>query len=282
MKLLIFLLLFMVKYPSPAPEDSVKVMTFNIRYGAADDGNNSWPNRKEILFDLIRKENADFVGLQEAMIFQIEEIIQQCPSYSYIGRTRQADGTTGEATPILYKTANYVLIDQDTRWLSETPEVPESKSWDSSLPRIFTWTVFRRKADGKEIIVYNTHYDHLGETARHESSREIITHMNNHFRERDIVLLGDFNALEESKPVSYLTDNDLFRLKDTYRQLNAENKEEDMTFYGWNDHLPGTGRRIDYIFHAGDLVPVKAYVNNHHKGKRYPSDHMPVVAVFRF
>ena len=282
MKLLIFFSLLMILYPSPAPEENVKVMTFNIRYGTADDGDNSWPGRKKILFDLILKENADFIGLQEAMIFQIEEIIQQCPSYTYIGRTRQADRTTGEATPVLYKTAKYDLIDQDTHWLSNTPDVPESKSWDTSLPRIFTWAVFRRKSDGKELVVYNTHYDHLGEIARYESSRIIVSHMHKNFRERDIILLGDFNALEESNPINYLTENEVFRLSDTYRHLNPEKKEKDMTFYGWNEHIPGTGRRIDYIFHAGDLDPLKTYVSNYHKGKRYPSDHMPVVAVFRF
>jgi endonuclease/exonuclease/phosphatase family metal-dependent hydrolase len=282
MKPLIFFLFFTLMNPFSAVENEIKVMSFNIRYGTADDGDNSWPNRKEILFKLIRKENPDFIGLQEAMIFQIEEIIRHCPGYAYIGRTRQADAATGEATPILYKTANYELINQGTQWLSETPEVPESKSWDTSLPRIFTWTEFRKKADRKEIIIYNTHYDHIGEAARHESSKVIVSHINNHFPGRDIILLGDLNALEDSAPIRYLTNNDIFELNDTYRALNPEEKEKDMTFYGWNEHIPGTGRRIDYIFHAGNLNPLKAYVSTYHEGKRYPSDHMPVVAVFRY
>ncbi|MBS0000396.1 MAG: endonuclease/exonuclease/phosphatase family protein [Cyclobacteriaceae bacterium] len=282
MKTLIFPLLILLLYPFSTAEDEVKIITFNIRYGTADDGANSWPHRKEVLFDLVRDENADFLGLQEAMIFQIEEIIRQCPGYSYVGRTRQADGITGEATPILYRTDKYDLKDHGTLWLSENPGVPESKSWDTSLPRIFTWAVFSKKNEGKELVVYNTHYDHLGQTARHESSRVIISHMSKHFKDRNIILLGDFNALEESEPIRYLKENDLMILHDSYRGLHQEKNEKEMTFYGWADHEPGTGRRIDYIFHAGAVNPVEVYVSNYHEGERYPSDHMPVVATFRY
>ncbi|MCH7791889.1 MAG: hypothetical protein IID31_06380 [Planctomycetes bacterium] len=35
------------------------VMTFNIRFGTADDGQNSWPNRNQFVFDVIREHDMD-------------------------------------------------------------------------------------------------------------------------------------------------------------------------------------------------------------------------------
>jgi len=52
-------------------------MTFNIRYGRANDGENSWEYRKNLVFDVIRDSECDFIGMQEAMVFQIEEILEQ-------------------------------------------------------------------------------------------------------------------------------------------------------------------------------------------------------------
>jgi len=282
MKSLLISLFIILMTIFPSANEKVKLISFNIRYGTADDGKNSWAFRKGVLFDFIREENADFLGLQEAMIFQIEEIIQHCPGYRYVGRTRQADGSSGEATPILYKPEKYNLIHQETVWLSEMPDIPESKSWDSSLPRIFTWAHFKRKKDQRDLIVYNTHYDHIGETARFESSKLIISHMASRHKGSDIVLLGDFNALEGSNPIQHLSKNEKMPLKDSYRSLHTVKKERDMTFYGWKEHTPGTGRRIDYIFYAGNLQPLEVHVSDFHQENRYPSDHMPVVANFKW
>jgi len=52
----------------------LSVMTFNIRYGTADDGENHWRLRREQLYSLLREQQADVVGLQEALRFQIDEI----------------------------------------------------------------------------------------------------------------------------------------------------------------------------------------------------------------
>lgn len=282
MKSLSILLFYLFMIPYNVADDEVKVISFNIRYGKADDGSNSWNYRKDILFDFIKKENVDFLGLQEAMMFQIEEILKNCPGYQYVGRTREADGVSGEATPILYKESAYDLMEEGSLWLSESPGVPASKSWDSALPRIFTWARFRRKKDLKNLIVYNTHFDHLGEQARLQSSKVITDHMYQHFRNSDIILLGDFNALEESAPIRYLTGNTTMPLQDAYRGLHPKREERDMTFYGWNEHKEGTGKRIDYVFYTGSAVPHEAYVSNYHVDLHYPSDHMPVIVTFRW
>ena len=40
----------------------LNVMSFNIRYDTAKDGENSWPNRRELVFDLIRRHRESKAG----------------------------------------------------------------------------------------------------------------------------------------------------------------------------------------------------------------------------
>jgi endonuclease/exonuclease/phosphatase family metal-dependent hydrolase len=267
---------------SDPEKDSVTAMTFNIRYGTANDGENSWKFRKSMVFDVVCDSKSDFIGLQEAMIFQIEEIIQKCPTYEYIGVTRNVDPTKGEASPVLYNASKWKLLKGGTKWLSETPDIPGSKSWKSSLPRIFTWGRFQNIEDGYEILIINTHYDHRSAEARVNSSRVIIDHIFTMTNGISTILLGDFNAPEDQDPIIYLTTNQVLPLKDVYRSLNMDYSEKDMTFYGWNEHAPGTGKRLDYVFCTREIQPVTSRVVQHNVDGRYPSDHLPVIAEFRY
>ena len=262
-------------------DNAIKAMTFNIRYGTADDGENSWDFRKDIAFEVVRESDADFIGLQEAMVFQIEAILQNCPEYRSFGVTREVDPAAGEASPILYKASKWEMTAGNTLWLSETPEVPGSKSWDSALPRIFTWGRFMHKENKRMLLVINTHYDHISQKARYHSSRVIVNFIYNNKEETGTLLLGDFNAAEDHPPVVYLTHNPVLPLSDVYRSLHQEPREDDMTFYGWQEHIKGTGKRLDYIFCTEELQPLSSEVVQFNMKGRFPSDHMPVIAEFK-
>lgn len=280
-QLVLLLITIITIFPMKESEDkTINTMTFNIRYGRADDGDNSWEHRKDLVFKVIRESGCDFIGLQEALVFQIQEILEHCPSYTYTGVTREVDPKKGEASPLLYDKDKWQLLESQTLWLSETPEIPGSKSWNSSFPRIFTWGRFKRKNDDTEILIYNTHYDHMSALARHNSSRTIIEHIYSKTNGMDVILMGDFNDAEDKPPITYLTTNPVQLLKDAYRILHNEPSEMDMTFYGWKPHTPGTGKRLDYIFFLGDIIPVSAEVITYNLDGRYPSDHMPVQVEF--
>jgi endonuclease/exonuclease/phosphatase family metal-dependent hydrolase len=173
------------------------------------------------------------------------------------------------------------MTEGQTLWLSETPDQPGSRSWNSSLPRVFTWGRFRHKENKSEILVINTHYDHISEEARFNSSRVIIDHIFSLRKGTGTILLGDFNASEDQQPVTYLTKNVVQPLIDAYRSIHKVPGEEDMTFYGWDEHVAGNGKRLDYIFCTGDLVPLSSEVVDFNISGRYPSDHMPVIAEFK-
>ena len=280
MKIIIFFLGILLAFQTTRVTEPIKAMSFNIRYGTANDGDNSWTFRKDLVFDLIRDENCDFVGLQESMQFQIDEIMEAIPGYHYVGRSRELDPKKGESTPILYKSDSWKLLDSQTLWLSESPEVPASKSWDAALPRIFTWAKFENNQSTDRIVVYNTHFDHMGHEAREESAKIIVAHMQNHFANDRILLLGDLNASEADLPITYLTKNETYPMIDPYRTIHPEKSDRDVTFYGWKVPPPGEGNKIDYIFINGGLQTIDCYVNDYNLDGRFPSDHLPVIGIF--
>ena len=135
---LLILLLFL---PLAAKESiTLNIMSFNIRYGTANDGDDSWPNRDHLVFDVLKNHAPDIVGLQEALKFQIDEILENVPGYAMVGVGRDDGDTLGEYSAILYNPARFELKESGTFWLSETPDIIASTSWGNKITRICTWT----------------------------------------------------------------------------------------------------------------------------------------------
>ena len=91
----------------PKPRDPLQVLSFNIRYGTANDGDNHWSLRREHLFEVLRERDADVVGLQEALALQIDEIEAAVPGYAAVGVGRDDAARAGEFTAILYKKSRF-------------------------------------------------------------------------------------------------------------------------------------------------------------------------------
>jgi endonuclease/exonuclease/phosphatase family metal-dependent hydrolase len=141
----------------------VKVMNYNIRYGTADDGDNSWTNRSEFLVAQLREQKPQVIGMQEALRFQIDEIRKALPYYDEVGIGRDG-GEKGEYSCILYDTRHFALTDSGTFWLSETPG-KRSQDWDSACVRICTWALLEDKETGEAFYHFNTHLDHQSNSA---------------------------------------------------------------------------------------------------------------------
>ena len=76
-----------------APE--LRVMSFNIRYGTASDGENHWDHRREFVVSTIRAFNPDLLGTQETLGFQRDYLAEHLPEYEVLGVGRndgKADG----------------------------------------------------------------------------------------------------------------------------------------------------------------------------------------------
>lgn len=252
----------------------LKVMAFNIRYGTADDGENAWPHRKDILVETIRTYDPDVAGLQECLDFQADYIVEQLPDYAWFGIGRDI-GAGGEHTAILYKKKILAPVETGTYWLSDTPDTPGSRSWDSSLPRIATWGRFWHRERHFFFHLTNTHFDHRGEVARAISAELIADRVAALPADMPVIVTGDFNArAEDSIPWTNATAKGL---TDAWVTA-AERKGALYTFGGFRPLDDTREGRIDWILTKGPIAVTRCETVTYNKDGRFPSDHFPIFA----
>lgn len=259
---------------TPAATAPLTVMSFNIRYGTANDGENHWTRRRDQLFDLIRRSDPDVVGLQEALHGQIEEILAAVPGYAYAGVGRADGRREGEYAAILYRTSRLGLRRGDTFWFSDTPSVVSSRSWGNRIERICTWAYFEDR-HGSPFYVYNVHLDHESQPSREKSAAMLLRVIADRDPKAPVVVTGDFNAGEQNPATRAM----LSALRDSFRVRHPEAVEVG-TFSGFT---PGrtTGEKIDYVFVDGNIDVLEADILRDAREGRYPSDHFPVLARIR-
>jgi endonuclease/exonuclease/phosphatase family metal-dependent hydrolase len=259
-------------------EMSVKALSFNIRHGAADDGPNSWPHRKSLVFDTIRSVEPDFCGLQEALRFQIDEIRQAVPGYAEYGVGRDDGKTAGEYAAILFRQERWRVDRGATLWLSDTPHKPASAHWGNTIPRVVTWAKFVERRDGREVFLFNTHFDHRSQESRVRSAEFLNELISSEVGDSPLIVMGDFNAGEANPAITYLKRT-VPKLVDTYRVVHPSVRDVG-TFNGFSgDRL---GEKIDYIFSRPATTVNAAEIHRTHQQSRYPSDHFPVSAELLF
>lgn len=261
--------------PQPAEASPLTVMTFNIRYGTANDGDNHWLNRREQLFALLREQRADVVGLQEALHGQIEEILQAVPGYAYVGVGRSDGRQAGEYAAILYRRERFAVESSGTFWLSDTPAAAGSMSWGNRIPRIATWAVLRDRATGHRFSVFNTHLDHESQPSRERGVALIVERIGELANDLPALVLGDFNVGEDNPAIDPLRQAGF---RDTYRVMDREGAGTG-TFGAFRGD--STGAKIDYVFARGPWTVLAADILRRRAGTRDPSDHFPVTARLR-
>lgn len=279
--ILLSLTMVLIATQASADDALLRVMTFNLRYATAADGENSWPNRKDVLLEAIRKFDPDLLGTQETLAVQADFLVENLPGSALVGVGRDDGKRQGEFSALLFKKARFDLIDSGTFWLSETPEKVGSKSWDSSLPRIATWVRLRDKSDGgREICYLNTHWDHRGNQARVESAKIIRRWISEHAPDSLAIVTGDLNITEDHEGYRTLASTrDAPRLQDVFRLLHPQQGPDEATFHNFSGKRGG--RRIDFIFASPEATPLEVGIDYTNRDGRYPSDHYPVTAVLR-
>lgn len=259
---------------------SVKVMSYNIRLDTEADGVNQWKNRTDKVAALIKKYNPDLLGVQEALHNQMIDLQSNLPDYSFVGVGRDDGKEKGEYSAIFYKKDKFEVLLQNTFWLSETPEVPGSKSWDAAITRIVTYTLLKDKTTGKSFIYTNTHFDHVGKEARKNSAKLIKIFLKGFVngatfekpeREIPIIITGDFNSEPADAPYLTMIDGD-----DTILTDSRPLQDRTGTFCGFEVNKIEC-RTIDYIFHSPHWKASGYKVIQDHNGTYYPSDHLPVL-----
>jgi len=252
--------------------EKINIMTYNIRLDTETDGINMWDNRKEGIVSLIKEEDVDILGIQEALPDQIDYLSNQLKDYNYIGEGRNG-GNSGEYSAIYFKSEKISLEEEETFWLSETPGVP-SIGWDAAINRIVTLGVFYIKNSKKELIVYNTHFDHIGKIAREKSAIMILNHITkNNYQDKSLIVMGDLNANTDEPPIKVLSE----KLEDSFKIIPL--KDSIGTFNGFdiNSKLPD---RIDYIFTKNIKIIDYRHIDKKLPNGLWPSDHLPILVTY--
>jgi endonuclease/exonuclease/phosphatase family metal-dependent hydrolase len=270
----------------PAP---LRVLSFNIRYGTADDGDNHWRHRKDLVVRALRESGADVVGLQEALAFQVDEILEAVPDWQGIGTGRDDGERKGEMAAVLWRRDRFELLESGTFWLSDTPEVPGSTSWGNSITRICTWARLRTRAEARSFYVFNAHLDHRSAPSRLRAAELIAARIASREHQHPVVLTGDLNAGEGSPPLLYLRGEAVgpttgrstpIVLVDTFRTVHPEASRVG-TFNGFTGAREG--EKIDYVLvAAGEFRARDAAIERWSDSGRYPSDHFPVSATLEW
>lgn len=263
---------------APAGPPELTVMTFNLRYAARDA--HPWERRLPLVVELWRQARPDVVGTQEGLYGQLRDLERELPDYRWIGLGREG-GSHGEFMAIFFRPDALEPLEYDHFWLSETPDRIGSQSWGSACPRMVTWVRFRHVASGRELVVVNTHLDHVSERARVESAALILERtaaFDGHVPfDAGVphVLLGDFNAAAgESEPYRRLVERGGFR--DAWVLADHRGPEVG-TFHGYAGPREG-GPRIDWILVRKRFRVREARILTFGRDGEWPSDHFPVLA----
>lgn len=273
--------------PSRADKDTsnVRVMSYNIRYGTAKDGDNHWDKRKDFLVETIKAFDPDLLGTQETLGFQRDYLAEKLTGYDTLGVGRDDGKEAGEMTALYYKRSRFEKLDGGHFWLSETPDIPGSKSWDTSLTRMATWVKLRDRtqAKAKPIVFFNTHFDHRGDQARLESARLLRRRVAEAGKTARVIVTGDFNAGEDSEPYKAFFgagDGKTSPLRDVYRLTHPARETNEGTFSSFKAGAIA-GPRIDWIGVSREWKVINAAIDRTEREGHTPSDHFAVTAILR-
>ena len=257
---------------------TTKVMSYNIRYDNPNDGENSWVNRKELLCSQLAFYEPDIFGIQEALPNQLNDISALLPNYAFVGIARDGNGK-GESSNIFFKKDKFKLLEQNTFWLSETPEII-SKGWDAALNRICTYALLKENKTKQIFWIFNTHLDHQGEIARTKGIALILYKIKMlNTQNYPVIFMGDFN----SEPTEERIIN-LKKLMIDSQEISEENPFGPTGTFNGFKHIEAVTKRIDYIFLSkeSNFKVYKYAVLSDSKDLKYPSDHLPVYVEIRF
>ena len=171
----------------------ISLIDFNIRYENFFDGINNWNNRKRKIIKLFKKYNSDIIFFQEITSNQFNYLLNNLKSnYIFLGDYRD-NSKNSEKCEIIFNKNKFDLISNGQFWLSSHPDIPYSNDFNNIFPRICTWCSLKF-LNGKKILLFNTHLDHVNINAHFPSVKIILKKIkeisNNFNSEYDLIILG--------------------------------------------------------------------------------------------
>lgn len=266
--------------------DTLMLMSSNVRFYSArnkaedpDVGERDWEVRKTGYFQMLNTMQPQVMGVQEAEFKQVDDIVANCPGYSYVGVGRNDGERAGESTAIFYKKDLITVEDWGTKWSSSTPDVigsyfPEN---EDKQCRTSTWAIFKVVATGRRFFHINVHTSLY--SASQTKEVQLITEI---VKEKcpvgvPVVLTGDWN-LEETDPI-------MKPINDTYKSARqtAPLTDNSVTFHWWGSQSTiSQNKHLDHIFYAGFEACPRFRTLNMKWNNLWISDHHPVYTILEF
>ncbi|WP_430591756.1 endonuclease/exonuclease/phosphatase family protein [Humidisolicoccus flavus] len=254
---------------------TTRIMSFNIRrpmrewpWNRAD----HWSVRESRLRALVQAERPTVLAAQEVFPAQARSVQSALgPQYRKIGYGRSRDGR-GEACPVFYDASRLELREWRQFALSDTPEVPGSRSWGSVFPRVVVSAVFRDRTTSALFRLMNTHLDPFSGRARSRAADVIRTHVAS--SAEPVVVTGDLNAAPGSTALELLQQDGT--LVDAWQAANERSTPEYGTFQNYRQPRPG--RRIDWILTTPTISVERVAIDPTRYLGGWASDHLPIQA----
>lgn len=261
-------------------KNEINLATYNLRLNVASDKENAWPNRKEMVIDLIRYHEFDIFGVQEALKGQMDDL-SSMQEFAYVGTGRDDGKQGGEYSAIFYKKSKFKALNSGTFWLSPTPDKP-SKAWDAAYIRICTWAEFKDLKTGRIFYHFNTHFDNEGVLARENAAKMILEKIAQLSKANTpVIITGDFN----SDPATSAYGTIVKQFSDSRLISKSKPYGPDKTFndFKYCNYIQVVKEgRIDFVFVNKNVEVLKYGVLTDSRDERFPSDHFPVVTRLKF
>lgn len=290
----------------------LRIMTFNIRTGEAEDGPNSWPLRRHLAFETIKDYHPHLLAIQEPTNDQWKELAEVQPDMEGVfqhPKDERWPDSHGEG--LFYDTKRFRLIERKSFWLSKTPSLPGSRlaanHWGA---RVVVAAKLFDNEEERKLVFACTHFDtHPGSWL--PSARIAAANLGRLAGELPIVLAGDFNCAAGSEPWLFLTRKGGF--KDSWTEsghrdegaitcheftglsrLDFDRLEEVKAWLGarygetpefshYRQHiLSHRNMRIDWILFKGLLRATDSIADMRMKDGRCASDHYAVVSTLQW
>jgi endonuclease/exonuclease/phosphatase family metal-dependent hydrolase len=258
-------------------QSTLKLMSYNIRYDITTSNASPWTERHVAISSQIKRFYLDVIGMQEVLVHQRDQLLSDLAGYASVGVGRDDGINAGEFSPIFYKKERFRLLNSETFWLSPTPEIP-SKGWDAALNRICTYAQFIDIQSKDTFWVFNTHFDHVGETARMKSAELILQKIKEVTKEinQAVIFCGDLNLNDDHPTIAFLQS----QMKDALIVAKQVKTAMNRTFNNFDLTTPAS-KRIDYIF-TNEKVSILSFETIIEPfGVSYPSDHFPIFTTLK-
>lgn len=250
-------------------DGTTRVLSYNLR--CANDPEGSVKNRSQLVVEVLKAYAPDTFGVQEATGKWISILDRELgDKYERVGEPRDKLGYFSEYSAVYFLKDKYKLLDSGTFWLSETPEVKYSSSFDSACVRIASWAMLEDKESGVKYTHINTHLDHVLESTRVGQIGVLTQKLKEFQKEGTVVVTGDFNTYRDGDVYAQMLE-----ITDDTQKI-AKSSEDGITYHNYGKVKDEGQGPIDFIFVTKGTKAENYNIIDNTFSNMYPSDHYAI------